>query len=229
MDKKKPIKDKLQEVSTNSNQTLSLTLNFEKARQFAHFIRAKEDLNYVIECCELLHEIESKKSFKEGNLSNHDRLTRQSLYFSLIFTYAKCFADNSRGKTTGKLEKRDHLKGAGDDTLNIHDELIEIRHNYLAHGTENSNEYIVAKLYFYPTEDEYTISTKLGYEGLRAFSSSIENLVKIKELAEIVIGNLNKKLEKLKKAVMDEISKEPIENWVLKAAKEVQATTGNIE
>ena len=211
------LREKIQEISESRNETLSLTLEFEVAKNYANFKRISEDLKFVKESALLLKKIEEDKS---KTISQEQRLIRQGLFFSLIFIYAKCFTDSSRSKNTGKLEKRDHLKGASEEILKTHDELMDIRHNYLAHGVDNSHEEIITKLHFFTTENKKEVMTKLGYEGLRSFTSSSEQINRIMKLVDLVIINLNKKMSKLNKAVMKIIMEKPIEYWIAKAQEE---------
>jgi hypothetical protein len=216
------LENNLKKISNRKNKELSVTLRFKSALQYANFQRIKEDLLFVKATLKLLNEIEEKNLLESQTQldSESKRLIRQNLWFSLIFTYAKCFTDASQGKNTGKLEKKDHLLGATSKITELHDDLIYIRHNYLAHGVENSQEYIVAKLYFLPTNDPKVVKSKLGYEGLRAFGDSPERLNQILELVDIVIDNVKKKIEKIGLAVRKEINNKSIEEWIIEGKNE---------
>ena len=217
---KNTLRKKLKEIGQDKGETLSLTLDFEAAKRYANFKRISEDLRFVKESCLLLKKLEEANNSKSKIISQEQRLIRQALFFSLIFTYAKCFTDSSKSKNTGKLEKRDHLQGASEKMLKVHDELMEIRHNYLAHGVENSHEEIITKLYFYKVENKNQIMTKLGYEGLRSFTSSPDQIIRIVELVDMININLAKKMEKLHKSVMKIILENPIEYWISKALED---------
>lgn len=61
-----------------------------------------------------------------------NKIIAQSLSFMVIITYGKCFA-NAEGRKV-KLEKESALKDLTAEELKIHNELIQLRNQYVAHG-----------------------------------------------------------------------------------------------
>lgn len=74
-------------------------------------------------------------------LLNHefDHVITTSLYHSLIILYGKCYTDASTSKSP-KLEIKDCFTESENALLNIHKEIMHLRHNFVAHRGSTEHE-----------------------------------------------------------------------------------------
>jgi len=85
----------------------------------------RNDLRYVAEWLSILSELEIT--------SKQHALIANSLWFSVIITYGKCFA--SAEKKT-RLEKKYYFKGESEQLKLIHKDMIDTRNSYIAHNLD---------------------------------------------------------------------------------------------
>lgn len=219
-----PNESELKKLLLERNQEESefyVDLDSHLAKQYANVQKIKFELQNVKETAHILYSIESNGEILSTlPFDEHKkRLIRQSLCFSIIISYAKCFSDASKGKGRTKLEKKDHLKQAEKDLSSLHDTIIAMRNTYIAHGGENEFEELQTRLYLYGDSQTGDISGKLGHFGVKQFSFSKEDLINITKLIDIILSNIELKINKLWKKVMDEVESKPIENWIKRANK----------
>ena len=76
--------------------------------------------------------------------SSLDVVTSSCLYYTFIALYGKCFTDASKSRFP-KLEESD-FTDSGKQFLEIHKEIMNYRHNFIAHRGETLNETSLAYL-----------------------------------------------------------------------------------
>lgn len=103
--------------------------------------------------------------------------------------------------------------------MSLHDKIIEMRHTYIAHGVDNEFEEMQTRLYLTIDKNTNDVYAQLGHFGIKQFSTSTKDLGNIIKLVEIILTNVEKKINKLWQKVMDEVSSELIETWVERALK----------
>jgi hypothetical protein len=89
--------------------------------------------------------------------NEHSELLIDSLYHTFIILYGKCFTDGSAGKHV-KLET-DIFDVNHPDLLVCHEELMNIRHNYVAHRGKTDHDFPVP--FFRVSLPEFTIQSKV--------------------------------------------------------------------
>lgn len=174
------------------------------AKQCSGFGLILKDLYAVLDTIEYLKAIET---------INFPQIVKQSLTFYAVITYGKCFADASQGRGT-KLEKKDAIEKKNPELLSVHEEIINLRNNYVAHGALKGHEHnpIVASL-----------NPDLGNKKIIEVYDNVGFLVDIdsllndfEELVKVVISYVEEKrfvkLEKIK----EELSSIDIEEIYLK-------------
>ena len=113
----------------------------------------EKDLNSAFSTFSYLIDFISKTSKEElqgyGGHSNNNFIIGKSLHQSAIVTYCKCFANSSGGKKSKqkprgvKLEKK-LLNDFPDELKAAHEDLMEMRNEYIAHGGASPYEKCVS-------------------------------------------------------------------------------------
>jgi len=104
--------------------------------QFLGYIQIFYDLQFVNKCLVYLSQI--------YNISELDFI-KQTVWESFIIKYAKCFTKAEGRKV--KLEAKDLFKN-NSVQMEIHHELMELRHQHIAHGGNSKNEFIDSFLHY---------------------------------------------------------------------------------
>ena len=128
-----------------------------------------------------------------------------ALIYSMVGLYGKCFTDASHSEYP-KLEPNDVFKD-NDHFLSVHTEIMELRHQFLAHrGNIYANQ---ALLLFYNPDDKIT-PNGVKYVGRKLTRLSDESIVSKEELIKFLLksvnNKINKKGEKLYNKIFDTIS-----------------------
>ena len=211
--KKRENEEALDFISQTQETDYYVDLQFPIAHKRAGYFRTKQDLQFVLRWLHYQDEL----STKLPNDEHQQDVILMGLWFASVVTYAKCFTDSSKGKNRGKLEKRDHLKGATEEMLRLHEHLLNVRHTYISHGVENDFEHTITRLFIKPTENLKEVDFRLGSVGVRNTREPEQHHELFKKLVQIVISNIDRKLEILGEKVFEEIRKMGPEYWVRKS------------
>lgn len=141
-------------------------LNSKQAKMIAAYGLIKKDLKFVEQT--LQHAIEiSKKVLAKQSLTTLETEEEQfvirneisfesdmlkSLYISAIVTYGKCFVQAHGRKV--KLEFKDIFSDS-EESKNRHLDIMEQRHQYIAHAGNTKHEHSQAVLIFTPDNEPY--------------------------------------------------------------------------
>jgi len=151
----------------------------------------------------MLDEIKTVEKYCEELKSNHSKLIKSAITYSVITLYAKCFMDASKGNAP-KLESNQIFQKQEDK--DIHDYLMELRHKFLVHRNKNNAE-IEASFFLIPKGE----STETG----------------VKHLATRQVAFHKDKLEEIIQHL--QVMKNIIEEKIQKAAKKVQKGMLNLD
>jgi hypothetical protein len=132
--------------------------------QFLGYIQIFYDLEFVKQCLSYLSKIYDKNEYD---------FLKQTIWESLIIKYGKCFAraDGRKIKLEPKVVFKDHPS-----FLEIHNEIIDLRHQHIAHAGNSKNELIDA--YFALHHDKNKPPVGIYHQIKRAFSADLENIKK---------------------------------------------------
>lgn len=160
-------------------------LNNHLAKRYAGYRLISKDVELILEAITVLKTI-----------SRDQLIIKQSLTFFIAINYGKCFV-SAQGRGV-KLEKKD-IDGSWTPQENdLHDELINMRHQYIAHSGKSKFETNPVVLAMFPTESNYSlmIYDSLKYmSSLRLNSSALEQLVtKISRIIDIKLDEAYDKL-----------------------------------
>ncbi|KAA9341155.1 hypothetical protein [Larkinella humicola] len=120
-------------IQENSdNEHLDFALPGYAARQLISYQAIREDL---MQCLASIKELMEK---------DHNQVVRTALWYSTISLYGKCFTDASTSKSS-KLEVKDCFT-VGQGLHGVHEQLMDLRHNLVAHRGETIQEIGIAYL-----------------------------------------------------------------------------------
>jgi hypothetical protein len=205
----------LELISKAQETDYYVDLDFPIAHKRAGYFRTKQDLQFIIRWLYY----QDRLATELPNDQHQQDIILMGLWFASVVTYAKCFTDSSKGKNRGKLEKKDHLKGATEEMIALHDHIMKVRHTYISHGIENEFEYTISRLYITPSEESNEVDFRIGSVGVRNTNEPKQNHKLFKELVQIVISNVDRKLEILGNKVREEIRAKGPDYWVKQAIK----------
>lgn len=149
------------------------------AKKFIAYCAMKEDLELCLEYIKVLR-TETK------------RVLKSSLTVSLISLYGKCFTDASKNSYP-KLEPNLLFKEKS-EFEEIHNFLMDLRHQFIAHRGETNSEIAISFLLI-PKEDDVA-KTQVRFSQLKQIGFSNDDLDKFESLIQYVIEDLHKKIEK---------------------------------
>ena len=126
----------------------------------------------------------------------------QSMYFTVIVTYAKCF-NSANGRAT--LNKKMFFKKNKELEI-IHDLLIEVRNNYVAHGASGYN---TETEIFYAIEKNGDNSPQKGIESISAWIGfpNGDLLRQYQAVVHFVHDKLNDSMWSLQNRIQSQIDK----------------------
>lgn len=210
MDEKEPLREFLKNQHPEPDKTY-VDLLFGVANRYAQVQAVIVDLNNLKCINEILLSIENNKDILSCLPFDKDQsmFIRQSLWYAIIIGYAKLFV---QGKV--KLEVKHDLQSASPELLKLHKNIMDLRHTYIAHGGSNSYEDAYTRMYIRIDKNDGGIVTQLGHIGIKQFSASKDELKGIDKLINLLLTSLKRKVDKLWELVMNEVGKEPSENWV---------------
>jgi hypothetical protein len=190
-------------MKENALKYLLATLSNEKADDYVDFMLpgylAEPIVAYGGMRSDLLYVIEMAKILLNSSLNE---TLRVSLWSSIVINYGRCFT-NATSNNFPKLEPKDCF---ADDTkrfLELHNELMTLRHHYVAHRGENEYEAAFGYMRFFTKTGKTSVNIKQlkrnrpEYSQIREFISLFEYLIvvienKFAKAGERAIKNLFK-------------------------------------
>ena len=143
--------------------------------------------------CSMQGEIEDILSFIEIYQNIKNSYITASLTFSIITMYGKLFTDASKGKNP-KLEAAQVFKD-NPDLITIHNSLMKIRHNYIAHRSSSNKDISIAYMMMPKHEyNEERIPVEFRQYKMVCFSSN--EISDIKTICKFLNKYLSNTIEK---------------------------------
>lgn len=179
-----------------------LELNTPITKQLSAYLLIQKDINDVLSFIEEFSNIK--------NLPNQPTIAK-SLDRSIVITYAKCFVSASKGRGT-VLDPAKVFNNK--DDKDIHDEIMKMRHQYVAHAGDSKYENSRFILCFPPnkkTKKGLNIYTPVAFSDLYNATSApnTEIIKEYKSIANIVYKHVEDKISTLRKKTSDMLSKIP--------------------
>ncbi|MCG9972768.1 hypothetical protein [Christiangramia crocea] len=132
---------------------------------------------------------------------SEDEIITNALFTTIIISYGRCFTDSSSSKTP-KLE--DKIFKNNPDLENLHKDLMEMRHNFIAH--RGFSDHSVGKAFLQISPSKMQGSIKVGHLFTNNFS--VEELPRYKALFDFTMLEIRKKFSKAEKHIVQEIFKD---------------------
>lgn len=162
------------------NDNFIIPLPDELSKKFRVYSSMKIDLET---CQNILKELISEEL---------DTLARQALTYTAINLYAKCFLDASKSKLS-KLEAVEIYLNFG-TLLEIHNRIMDIRHNIISHRSINNDEVDIAYFVINKRNSEYGT---LKYSRLKFVNLNEKELNMFDALTLFLYERINEKIEKI--------------------------------
>ena len=182
------------------------------SKTLSTYMLMREDLLFVKNNANLL--INYKK------IKPRNEQLEESLWYSLISLYGRCYTDASHSKKP-KLDKKDIFKELEQTNiiLTTHEKLFDIRNTFLAHRGDNENEYPI--VYLKIPKNENISEDNIPFEIVtnRYSSESEDFLNNIIKLVEYLLPKIETKMEKCSDklfAKVIELDKEILINRTIK-------------
>ncbi|WP_116787829.1 hypothetical protein [Flavobacterium psychrotrophum] len=177
------------------------------SRNFMAYCAMRQDLELLL------------KYIDELSSNNYDTVIKSSLTYGIITLYGKCYTDASHYKSA-KLEAKDLFK-QNPEHLHTHNELMKMRHHFIAHRGDTENEVTVT--YMLVDMNKNGLEDQIKFRRLKQAGFSEEHLMNIKALAQFIIKCLEPKIQKsgdkVHKALFEIFSPEQITLMLMNNAK----------
>ena len=194
----------------------SIKLTSAQAKVFSGYSLVRKDLKFCIKLLKLALDY-ARKYFPEGSQSfvrdefDTEADILKSLYISLVVTYGKCFTQ-AKGRKV-KLELSEMFKKEDTVLKELHLELMEQRHQYVAHAGVTLHEKAQAILVLHPAQNAgippvlTTIAQHTSTMDVKYYEQCLKLIEHVdKKVCQIVTS----KGEMLKKSVFAETSLEQL-------------------
>lgn len=177
------ISELLKYIKNSDEDYLKIISPSFMSKKLSTYMLIQEDLLFVRKNAELLIFIKNEKQKNEH--------FEETLWYSLISLYGRCFTDSSHSKKP-KLETND-LFNSSNDELETHKKLMDIRHTFIAHRGDNDNELPIVYLKIPKNESIKQNNTPFQIITTRYTTESIEFLKEIISLTDFIIKKVDKK------------------------------------
>lgn len=186
MDKKKLLTIKLLErIKAENTDSYNYVIPNFISKKLIDYHSIRNDLLQVIRATQIL--IERK--------DNEDPIVKACIWHSIIITYGKCFTDTSVSKRT-KLEINSVITDSEIELKKIHDKLIHLRHNFIAHRGDNEYEISIAFLKIPKNNDNDFETSNYKIKSLTRFNPSVVELQSYIILFDCIKNSVERKMQK---------------------------------
>lgn len=171
-------------------------LDSPKSKQWIGNMSIKLDLEYVKSLITRL-----KINSSDSEVDEDNELFEKSIWISSVITYCKCFTGASKGRLV-QLDKK-HLFKNNPNLLSFHEEIMEMRNNYVAHAGQSSFEILEPRIRLGQRKDGF-FYPHLVFQGftLKGFDENIRN--QFLKLVDFTLNEINIKINKIGKLVLEE-------------------------
>ena len=188
-----------------SEKYLLLAIPGFMSKKFVAYCSMKEDMELILEYIKILNEKPS-------------HVIESALSYSLIALYGKCFTDASKNSYP-KLEK--NIFEGNEQLLEVHNDLMELRHQFIAHRGDTESEIGIAFMII-PKEGDADKS-QIRFSQLKRKTFLKEDLEKYETqmnfIHKCLMGKLEKTAQKLHESFLDNFPPEEILKMLMNNAK----------
>lgn len=186
-----------------------VVLDGPKAKRLAGLGLIEADLEFCYAGVELMLEMDLKEKV------NRDHFIVRSALFSTVVTYGKAFtsAEGRKVHLDANSVFKEHPSLA-----KSHREIMDLRHNYIAHSGMGSYEFAKVLLILNPDESDRRPLTIHGLE-IGVSGQKRDTLWEYRAVFAHVLKEVKQMQKKITSAMKAEILAEPIERWYERAEK----------
>ncbi len=181
----------IESIKESETETFNYLLPEFLSRQVATYMSMREDLIFIQEETNLLIELAEKQT--DFIDKKRLKIIAPSLWYSIVATYGRCFTDASHSQKP-KLEKRDCFDHSNSELEQIHDYLMFLRHNFVAHRGNSESEEVLVYLKV-QKKDSSLEKTTYGMKSLKSISPSKDKLKQYLRLFAHIQTIVERKLE----------------------------------
>lgn len=205
MKKEGNIEDEFKKMR-EKNSAFDYSIDVEDARlkRYAGLTSIQLDLAFVRDSLRHLAEIKDKSN----------QTIRRSLFISSIITYGRCFTQ-TRGRGT-RLESTKYIKPQYKE---LHGEVMNLRHEYIAHAGVSDGEKFYATVYFNIIPESNEAELRLGYEGFGQIGFSDKQIEVFLALIDDLTTTLKAKTRDAAKAYLASLTADEKNNLLRKAVR----------
>ena len=206
MDSKKALEIKLLEkIRQENTESYNYVIPKIFSRKLIDYNSIRSDLLHVIEATGDLLLLTRNNA---GTI-----ILRTCMWHSIIITYGKCFTDATKSRRT-RLDINSILPKEDDSIIGAHSKLMNLRHNYIAHGGYNEYDISVA---FLKVPKENDADFKSSHYRIKSMRSALPSVIDLEgyrllfqKVQEIVESKLKKNGERAHKVYMKLIKSTPL-------------------
>lgn len=184
----------LEQIKGSNPETLKILVPQNMSKKISTYMLIREDLIFVKKTAIKLKEV-------------NDITIKESLWYSLIAIYGRCYTNASNSKKPNLEPKVLFGKDQQKTESETHEKLMTIRHTFLAHRGDNENEIPVVYLEMPKNEEIDEKNLILQVVATRYTSESNEFLDNVISLCDFVLGQLDHKFPKRANKLLDVILK----------------------
>jgi len=180
-DKQKDFEDaieKFRNTNTDNSFDYSIDIDDKAIKRYKGLTSITLDLAFIKDSIGLLNEIKN----------NEQKTIERSIFISSIITYGRCFT-KTRGRGT-TLESKDYIKPQYKD---LHEHLMELRHEYIAHAGISEGEKIIATAHLNILKETKQVDIRIGYEIFGQIGLSNDQQLLFLELIDDLTDTLKQK------------------------------------
>jgi hypothetical protein len=201
----------LEAEKAKDNNNITVVLPSFLTRKLGSWMLIREDLLFVKSCAE---ELVKAKSKDEGE---RNPTIEASLWYSLIITYGKCYTENQSGRS--RLEPNECFNDEYAALKTVHDNLMELRHGFVAHRGDTENEQAIVYLKV-PKDEPLGDQHEFKISSAKSFSPSIEKVQEYIALFDYLLHILQEKIQRQAERIniagfFDQIDKDHWKHFIL--------------
>ena len=138
--------------------------------------------------------IEFKQQRIDEPQTQPDEIIESSLWYSTIIQYGHCYTENKGGHS--RLEVNEIFTLPADQAhKDTHDEIMELRHSFVAHRDDTEYEQAVVVMQV-PKAGGDDDKIRFGIKSAKTFSPSIDNLSNYIQLFDFLLPKIDEKIQK---------------------------------
>jgi hypothetical protein len=204
----------IEKIKNEETETLNFLLPSFLVKGITAYVSMKEDLSLVLRQANLLLELNIEPKILDPIIRE---TVIPALWYSTIITYGRCFTAATQSANSS-LEKNACFSAQDSQLLEIHEFLMDIRNNFVAHRGDTDNE--LAIVFMKVPKGEITAETAFSIKSVRTLSPSTEILqecLKLFSHIQVIVENkIQKQTEKVRNRFLSEFTSPEMMHFLIK-------------